>query len=132
MIEVVWKGGEHLFAFEIQHLRALQQKCDAGPQWICDRLQNGGWLVDDVIETIRLGLEGGGLEKTEARKLVQDFVENEPIAVSVLLAYSILSASIYGVADDPVGESEGEVMANKENHSPTESTDGQGSTPAAQ
>ncbi|MCV0396964.1 MAG: gene transfer agent family protein [Rhizobiaceae bacterium] len=104
--DLTWAGGEHGFLLTIDLLRALQEKCDAGPEWIHHRLSSGRWMVDDVIQPIRLGLEGGGLKKDEARKLVAKFVEDRPITESVLTAKAVLAAVLYGVEDDPVGESE--------------------------
>lgn len=55
---LTWAGGEHEFELRLEHLRALQDKCDAGPEWILARLSTKQWMVDDVIQPIRLGLEG--------------------------------------------------------------------------
>ena len=110
-IDLTWAGGEHTFELKIAQLRALQQRCDAGPEWIMNRLNSGAWLVDDVIHTIRLGLEGGGVDKAEAAKLAAKHVEDRPIALSVITARLILMAALYGNdADDPVGEAQGAAM----------------------
>lgn len=103
-IDITWAGGEHPFRLGIAELRALQTKCDAGPAWILARLTNGQWMVDDVIQPIRLGLEGGGLSKAEATRLVKVHVEDEPITFSVKTAQAVLMAALYGIEDDPVGE----------------------------
>jgi hypothetical protein len=103
-VEITWAGGEHSFLLTLDHLRALQDKCDAGPQWILKRLTSGAWLVDDIIQPIRLGLEGGGVPKDEARKLVKRHVEDEPLTLSVMTASAILAAMLFGTEDDPVGE----------------------------
>lgn len=101
---ITWAGGEHGFLLTIPLLRALQDRCDAGPEWILNRLRSGQWRVDDVIQTIRLGLEGGGMPKDQAVKLVQHHVEDQPISLSVLTAALVLSASLYDRGDDTVGE----------------------------
>lgn len=100
-----WAGGEHEFKLAMGHFRALQEKCDAGPYFVMQRLASGAWLVDDVIQPIRLGLEGGGMDKAEALRLTRRHVEERPLLESVLLAHRILQASLLGEADDPVGES---------------------------
>lgn len=102
--ELTWAGGEHNFDLRLEHLRALQDRCDAGPQWILMRLTNKQWLVDDVIQPIRLGLEGGGMDKEAARKLVQKFVEDRPLSLSVLTAQAVLMMALYGDPDDQPGE----------------------------
>jgi hypothetical protein len=103
-VELTWAGGEHLFLLTIELMRALQDRCDAGPAWILARLGSGQWRVDDVVSTIRFGLEGGGMAKEEARRLVRVHVEEQPLTLSVMLAQGILMSALYGTEDDPVGE----------------------------
>lgn len=115
--DLTWAGGEHRFALPIEHLRALQDKCNAGPGFVLSRLASGQWLVDDVIQPIRLGLEGGGMDKDEARRLVKRYVEDEPLTLSVMTAQAVLMSSLYGPEDDPVGESvAGEELEAAESH----------------
>lgn len=101
---LTWAGGEHDFELRLEHLRALQDKCDAGPQWILMRLTSKQWFIDDVIQPIRLGLEGAGMEKEAARKLVQKFVEDRPLTLSVLTAQAVLMVALFGDEDDQPGE----------------------------
>lgn len=107
--DITWAGGEHSFDLRIEHLRALQDLCDAGPQWILGRLGSGQWMVDDVVSTIRLGLEGGGLAKEDARKLVRKFVEDQPLTQAVVTARTVLMLALYGDPDDQPGEAEAAV-----------------------
>jgi hypothetical protein len=101
---LTWPGGEHDFMLTIDLLRALQDRCDAGPPHILERLSMRRWMVSDVIETIRLGLEGGGISKEEARKLVRQFVEERPLTESVMTAQAVLMLALFGAADDQPGE----------------------------
>lgn len=103
-VDLTWAGGEHTFALTIDLMRALQDRCDAGPAFILARLTSNQWRVDDVVSTIRLGLEGGGMEKEEARKLVKMHVEDQPLTLSVITAQAVLMAALYGAEDDPLGE----------------------------
>lgn len=104
-IDLTWRGGEHAFLLNIDLLRALQQRCDAGPAWVLNRLRTGQWMVDDVIQPIRLGLEGGGTPKDVARRLVEEHVEGHPLAMSVITAQLILMSALFDPdEDDPVGE----------------------------
>ena len=68
---VVWAGGEHDFLFDIGHLRALEQRLDAGVAVVLLRLLNGTWKVDDVLETLRLGMQGSGMAEKDALKALQ-------------------------------------------------------------
>ena len=105
-VDLTWAGGEHAFLLTIDLLRALQDKCDAGPAFILKRLGQSEWMVDDVVSTIRLGLEGGGMEKEAARKLVAKVLDDRPITELVITAQAILMAALYGMEDDPTGESQ--------------------------
>lgn len=127
-IEITWAGGEHYFRLNIGLLRALQQRCNAGPQHILNRLTSGEWFVDDVVETVRLGLEGGGLTKRDARSLASKHIEDRPITLSVITARLILMSALYSEdEDDSVGEAQGEAAATPPT-SPTESGDSPTST----
>jgi Phage tail tube protein, GTA-gp10 len=119
--DLTWAGGEHAFDLKIAHLRALQDKCDAGPQWILQRLMSKQWRVDDVIQPIRLGLEGGGMDKETARKLVKQHVEDQPLTLSVLTAQTVLMLALFGPEDDPVGERQAGAGNATQTRSPAES-----------
>ena len=126
----VWAGGEHSFFLGIGELRALQNHCDAGPMHIFTRLSGFEWRVDDVYQTIRLGLVGGGADEKDARKLVDTFIV-EPAAFykHVILAANILRISVMGDADDEVGsDMAGEPIAGETTNSLAENTSGQDST----
>lgn len=108
LVELVWGDGLNRFALHIGELRELQKKCDAGPQRILQRLASVDWLVDDIRETIRLGLIGGGKTPSEAHALtVRYFDERTPLE-SRRPAMVILSAGVAGVPDDVVGKEKAE------------------------
>lgn len=110
-IDLVWAGGEDHFLLRIEELRALQQKTDCGPAWSLARLGSKQFFVDDVVETIRLGLVGGGMSPEDARKKIRTFVEDRPLTESVLTATTVLMAALYG-GDEEAGEAdEGEPKA---------------------
>lgn len=94
-VDITWAGGEHEFKLTIDLLRALQERCDAGPAYILTRLTTGEWRVDDIVSTIRFALEGGGLDKEEARKLVRRHIEEDFGIKHVLLARAILSHTLF-------------------------------------
>lgn len=98
-----WADGEHTFRLAIGQLRELQDKCSAGPMEILDRLAGRTWRVDDVRETIRLGLMGGGKGASEALTFVKRYVDDAPLTDNVHVAQAILLAALIGVSDDPVG-----------------------------
>ncbi len=106
-VTVNWPGGEHDFMLDIGKLRALQQACDAGPEQIFQRLGNTTWRVDDLFQTIRLGLIGGGVDEQAARDIVTLAFQSHPLKLFCLPARLVLMAALVGDADDPVGEAKG-------------------------
>lgn len=128
---LVWKGGEHSFWLRIGELRALQQACDAGPLWIWGRLVGNQWLVDDVRETIRLGLIGGGMGEKEAKSLVDRVIDEHALYPHILIAAHILKNAIFGDSEDDVGEAVARKMHQGESNSRAENFDSPNSTEAA-
>lgn len=111
-IDLTWAGGEHSFDLsKIELLRAHQAACDAGPAWVLARLSSNQWRVDDIVATIRLGLEGGGTPKDDARKLVRKFVEDDFGAKHVVVAQAILMAALYNGDEDAEDDDSGEAKA---------------------
>lgn len=102
-----WPGGEHEFALRIGELRAIQEKTDAGPQQLLQRMADGQWLIDDLVEIIRHGLIGGGMDGSSARKLVYKVFDLHPLLDLRPVSYAILGAALVGPEDDPVGEPQG-------------------------
>lgn len=131
-LPLTWRGGEHEFDLRIEHLRALQDRCDAGPPVIADRLGTRQWRVEDVTETIRLGLESAGLDKRAARRLVELHVEPN-LEQCAGYARLIIAAALIGDPDDPVGEETGEAGGEETTPTPSPTANGasQGSTATA-
>lgn len=97
-----WGDGEHDFRLALGNLRELQDKTGAGPMELLRRLSDGRWRVDDVRETLRVGLLGGGAKPAEASKLVERYVDERPRAESVPVAQAVLMFTLYGDPDDKV------------------------------
>jgi hypothetical protein len=86
---VVWPGGEHSFCFAIGELRALEQRLDAGVAVVLLRLLKGEFKLDDVVETLRLGLQGGGMSEKQAMKTIE-----RAFPVANLYELSVTSARV--------------------------------------
>jgi hypothetical protein len=95
-----WADGEHTFRLGIGQLRELQERCNAGPLMLARRLIHGDWRLDDLRETIRLGLIGGGLEPSKALSLVRNYVDERPLMESVEIAGRIINAALVGPGDE--------------------------------
>jgi hypothetical protein len=102
--EGVWAGDERRFRLGIKELIALQERRQSGPMEIVRRLQFGTWRVEDVTETIRIGLIGDGVDGKAARALVEENIAPPNIVVHVMTALAILLCALQGDPDDPVGK----------------------------
>lgn len=118
-----WADNTYDFCLRAGELRDLQEKVDAGPAFVLDRLREGTWLVDDVVETIRLGLIGGGMTPESARRVVNRYVVNRPLLENVGVASTILMASLVGSEDEPPKKVEGETESQRTPSSPGERSD---------
>lgn len=103
-IELDWADGGYIFDIgPLDRVRALQEKCDAGPQLIAHRLESGFWKVDDFRETLLQGLIGGGKTAAEALALIRQYVDGIPAKEHILPARAVLLAYINGL---PKGKAE--------------------------
>lgn len=104
---IVWAGGEDQFCLKIGQILDLEERCKAGVAVIANRLTSGEWGLNDVRETVRLGLIGGGMDPERAMSKVNNFVDanDAGIAHSVLVAFAIIQTALFGAPkDDPVGK----------------------------
>lgn len=103
--------GEYPFSLaKMALLQELQEKTDSGPMAVFRRVATGQWRVEDVLETIRLGLIGGGCAPEKAVVLVQRYVLERPLLESVKIAVAILQAVLAG-ADTKEGNGDGGTTA---------------------
>lgn len=118
--------GEYTFALPVGQLAELQTKCDAGIGLIFQRLlagryrDNEGNIVlnaleakfkyEDITETIRLGLIGGGtgfvdgktvtVDPASALRLCRAYVFARPLLETWKIAAAVLSACVVGYANE--------------------------------
>jgi hypothetical protein len=122
--------GEYVFRLPVGQIAELQQKCDAGVGEIFGRMCAGRYLNDkgemllnpalarfkyeDVAETIRLALIGGGggmangeaveVGPVKALQLVRSYVHPRPLLENWRIAYAILAAFMVGYTDPDTTE----------------------------
>lgn len=99
-----WADGTYPFRLAWGQLAELQEKCDAGPYVVLQRLHSGEWRVEDISNIIRLGLIGGGREPSPALKLTRAYVEARPPMENLIPAQVILAAALMGAPEETVGE----------------------------
>jgi hypothetical protein len=101
---VVWPGGEHEMRLALAQLEGLQNKLDAGPEFLLNRLRLGQWKAADLFEVLRWGLIGGGMGHVEAEKLMQRVFDQHPLSAFKGPSLEVLAHAMFGPSDDPVGE----------------------------
>jgi hypothetical protein len=116
-----WADGTYSFRLAWGQLEELQEKCDAGPYVVLQRLHSGAWRIEDIANIIRLGLIGGGLEPAPALKLARRYVEARPPMENLIPAQVILSAGLAGAPEEKVGE--GDAASQKTNSSTNSQTE---------
>lgn len=120
-VELDWGDGTYTFRLAWGQLVELQEKCDAGPYVILQRLQTGAWQMEDISNVIRLGLIGGGMTAVDALKKTRAYVEAFPPMENLMPAQGILAAALMGARDEPVGEDDAAIP--KENSSTPSQTE---------
>lgn len=104
-IELDFADGTYGFRLAIGELEELQEKTGVGPYALLRRLLANDWRVEDVTQTIRLGLIGDGVKPGDASKLVQRYVEQRSDWVSnSMIAQAIVSAALIGAPEELPGK----------------------------
>lgn len=93
--------GTYRFRMPLKCLRELEEKRKAGAAEICIRMTNWRHMTDDVIETMRLALIGGGdVTPVEAKKLTEHYCEDRPQEEYWAIAVEVLKRAIF-LPDEP-------------------------------
>ncbi|MBB4859467.1 hypothetical protein HNO88_002796 [Novosphingobium chloroacetimidivorans] len=101
ILENVFVGeGYFDLCLKIGELITLQERTGVGPFVLANRLIMGEWRVEDVIETIRLGLIGGGMDNRNAYDLVTRTIVEGNIFDYAAIAGSVVMTAIMGVDDE--------------------------------
>lgn len=133
-VSLAWLNGEDTFCIgQLGHRLLLEEKCGGvGIFEIYWRLMNERARTNDVRETIRIGLIGGGMREDHALAAVKSCVDLQPLAQHVFIAQAILAAALIGVKDDPVGKTEpGAVQMDPASTTPTDGSGAASSMAAA-
>lgn len=117
-IELKWADGTYLFALKLKQIEELQRLCGVGLGEIAQRLLvERRWYAGDIVETIRLGLIGGGTPSVRARELIETYVDGHPLADPrdpanhLMTAQAIITAAYFGVPETEEPEGKGDAAA---------------------
>lgn len=95
-ITVFFGDAERTFQLTPTMIVELERVTGAGVGALFERLAQRQFRQADVIETIRLGLIGGGCNPSEAAPLVATYAAGRPFSETYPLALSILEALWFG------------------------------------
>lgn len=105
MAEIVsyWAGKERLFRLNVGLVLDLQEALGRQPVGTTYmRLATGQFAVQDIVETLRQGLIGGGESVVDAKRLIDTHFDSIGYAESAGIAGDLLAALMDGV--EPGGE----------------------------
>jgi hypothetical protein len=104
--------GYYTCGLRIGELIELQEKLGVGPYILAQRLQDGSWLVQDIKETLRLGLiGGGGVTPKQALDLAERAVVPGHLIDMAGTAGAIIMTALLGVEDEPLEDKADPLMA---------------------
>jgi hypothetical protein len=103
-VTLLFGDGDHVFRLGLGELRKLEEARGAGAIEVMARIAAERWRVDDVIDTLRFGLIGGGKTDVDAAKLLRLYVEPTPLMHHAATALAVLTGALYGFPSDPIAE----------------------------
>ncbi|MFG1238005.1 gene transfer agent family protein [Xanthobacter autotrophicus DSM 597] len=107
--------GDQTFRLALAQLLELQEKTNAGPMDLFMRLRGTSWRVEDIHETLRLGLIGGGMSAPDALRLVQRYAyPARPLLECVPIAAMVVGATLSPPEGESVGRQPGKEEAEAE------------------
>lgn len=92
---------ERAFALPPELIAELERLTGRGIGGLCRALFAGDFHHAEVIQTVRLGLIGGGENPEPAAALIAAYAVNRPLAEVYPLAISILETVWFGQAQEP-------------------------------
>lgn len=105
VVEAEFGDGTYTFRLPIGQLEELQEKTGVGPFKLAQRMLSGEWMLQDVVQVLRLGLIGGGLKSVDALALVRRYAQEEGLWLrNVDLAQRVIWAALAGAPEEAPGK----------------------------
>jgi len=108
---VDFDGERRPLLLPIGQVRALEIARGAGIAEIFRRVTDGRFYLDDLRESIRLGLEGGGMPPHEATERVMRVFDPAYLGVFVATVSALLASVFEGLPESWPGEPQAESAA---------------------
>ena len=105
---------EYEFFLNIRMIAEVQTKCGVGIGQIYSRVFLGDYYADDLIETVRHGLLGAGMEPIRTNQLIKNYGDSMPLEHWRTTALAILETVTHGFTPkNGGGESDGKKTQTK-------------------
>jgi hypothetical protein len=114
--------GTYTFRLGLDEIEELERKCDLGIFRIVGRLQTRETKLLEIMETLRLGLIGGGMKPVDALAMVKAYVDRRPLDENRDLAYAVGLAALMRLHSSELENPSGEPAAAKARRKPGAST----------
>lgn len=95
-----FSGQARTFMLRFGEVAELERLCNAGIGAIALRIGTHQFYQADIHETIRLGLQGGGMEEPQATALVMSAFADRPLESHIQLAAKIVEAYLNGIPEE--------------------------------
>lgn len=101
-IELDFGDGTYTFRLGMGEIRELEEKAGKGVFLIAHDLDpdNRAARFHVILETLRLGLIGGGMVPIDALALCRRYVEERPAVENLMTAYAVVVAALARVKSD--------------------------------
>lgn len=93
-------GRDRRFCLRLGEVAELERLCNAGIGSIALHIATHQFSQAEIRETVRLGLQGGGLTEPEATALTMSAFDGRPLAEHIELAAKIVEAYLNGIPDE--------------------------------
>lgn len=106
-IVLAFGPGRYPFLFLVDEWRELQRVTGLGPWDLELKLIGSACSFDQIQQTVRIGLLGGGMAAAEALDISDAYIGKRPgdLGPARLTALAAISHSLHGLDDDIAGES---------------------------
>lgn len=115
LITIDWADGSYAFRLTLAGIEEIEAKCDASIFEITVKLQSRKSRSKEILETLRIGLIGGGQSPADAMALVRKYGDERPLDENRDAALAVCLAGLMRVHSKELDKEPEKPEAAKEN-----------------
>lgn len=104
LVTLDWADGTYAFRLSLAGIEELEEKLDLSVFVLAHQLRTREARLKGIVETLRIGLIGGGMEPPRALTLVRRYVDERPIDENRDTAYAVVLAGLARVSPAELAE----------------------------